>query len=368
VPIIPRWGSVGASGDLTPLSYVAAVLAGQRKAYFRGRRVDAARALSAAGLKPFALGPKEPLAIMNGTSAMTAVGILALHRFDRLVEQAENATALAAEVLYGRAQAFATRVHEAKPHPGQIESARRIRRALRGSRLMDPPPQDGRPVQDRYSIRCAPQVFGAARDAIAWAKQVLQVELNSVNDNPLVDPGTGQILFAGNFFGGHPALVMDTMKIAAASVADLVDRQFALLVDKHYNMGLPETLVPYGGSGVKGLQMTCSALTELAVHGSFPDSALSRSTECANQDKVSMGLHAAVHASESVGFLARALASELIALSNAARLRDESRLSPRGGALLKRVRSMSPVLMRDRPLDADIARLAAWLEAGEAAE
>jgi histidine ammonia-lyase len=368
VPIIPRWGSVGASGDLTPLSYVAAVVAGQRKAYFRGRRVDAARALAAAGLEPFALGPKEPLAIMNGTSVMTAVGILAVHQFQRLVEQAENATALAAEVLYGRAQAFAPRVHEAKPHPGQIESARRIRQALRGSRLMDPPPQDGRPVQDRYSIRCAPQVIGAVRDAIAWARQVLQIELNSVNDNPLVDPATGQILFGGNFFGGHPALVLDTVKIAAASMADLVDRQFALLVDQHHNMGLPETLVPYGGSGVKGLQMTCSALTELTVHASFPDSALSRSTECANQDKVSMGLQAAVHASENVALLARALATELIALSNAARFRDESRLSPRGGALLERVRSMSPVLGRDRPLDADIARVTAWLEADEAAE
>jgi histidine ammonia-lyase len=365
-PVIPRWGSVGASGDLTPLSYVAAVLAGQRKAYLRGRRVNAARALSAEGLKPFSFGPKEPLAIMNGTSVMTAVAILAVHRFERLIEQAENASALAAEVLLGRSQAFAPLVHEAKPHPGQVESARRIRRALRGSRLLDPPAQNGRPVQDRYSIRCAPQVFGTARDAITWAKQVLQVELNSVNDNPLVDPATGDILFGGNFFGGHPALVMDTVKIAAASVADLVDRQFALLVDEHHNMGLPETLVPYGGCGVKGLQMTCSALTELATHGSFPDSALSRSTECANQDKVSMGLQAAIHASENVAFLARALATELIALSNAARMRDESRFSPCGRHLLKQVRTMSPVLVRDRPLDADIARLAAWLETGEA--
>jgi len=297
---------------------------------------------------------------------MTAVAILAVHRFEHLIGQAENASALAAEVLLGRSQAFAPLVHEAKPHPGQVESAQRIRQALRGSRLLDPPAQNGRPVQDRYSIRCAPQVFGTARDAITWTKQVLQVELNSVNDNPLVDPATGDILFGGNFFGGHPALVMDTVKIAAASVADLVDRQFALLVDEHHNMGLPETLVPYGGCGVKGLQMTCSALTELATHASFPDSALSRSTECANQDKVSMGLQAAIHASENVAFLARALATELIALSNAARMRDESRLSPCGRSLLKQVRTMSPVLVRDRPLDADIARLAAWLDSGGA--
>ena len=236
VPVIPRWGSVGASGDLTPLSYVAAVLAGQRKAYYRGRRMDAAKALAAARLKPFSFGPKEPLAIMNGTSVMTAVGILAVHRFERVIDLIEQASALATEVLMGRSQAFAPLVHEAKPHPGQIESARRIRLALRGSRLLDPPPTNGRPVQDRYSIRCAPQVLGSARDAITWAKQVLQIELNSVNDNPLVDPASGRILFGGNFFGGHPALVMDTVKIAAASMADLVDLQFALLVDEAHNM------------------------------------------------------------------------------------------------------------------------------------
>ncbi len=365
-PVIPRWGSVGASGDLTPLSYVAAVLAGKRHAYLGGRRLDAGRALAAAGLKPFPFGPKEPLAVMNGTSVMTAVAVLTVERFERLIEQVENASALAAEVLLGRSQAFAPLVHEAKPHPGQVESAARIRHALRGSRLVDPPATNGRPVQDRYSIRCVPQVVGSARDAISWARQVLEIELNSVNDNPLVDPQTGGILFGGNFFGGHPALVMDTIKIAAASVADLVDRQFALLVDEHHNMGMPETLVPYGGCGVKGLQMTCTALTELAAHGSFPDSALSRSTECANQDKVSMGLQAALHASENVTLLARGLATEMIALSNAARLRDENRLSPCGRSLLRRIRTMSSVLVKDRPLDADIARLAAWLDAGEA--
>ncbi len=360
-PVIPRWGSVGASGDLTPLSYVAAVLAGRRTAWWRGRQVASSRALAAEGLAPFDFGPKEPLSVMNGTSVMTAVGILAAERFRRTIEHVERASALAAEVLMGRSQAFAAMVHAAKPHPGQLESARRIRRALAGSRLLDPPEHPGRPVQDRYSIRCAPQVIGAARDALSWAAAVLQIELNSVNDNPLVDPDSGAILFGGNFFGGHPALVMDTIKTAAASLADLVDRQFALLVDEAHNMGLPETLVAYGGCGVKGLQMTCSALTQLTVQRAFPDSALSRSTECANQDKVSMGVQAAVHASESVTTLNQALAAELIALSNAARLRDESRLSPAARELLCDIRRLSAPLEADRPLDADLARLAAWL-------
>jgi histidine ammonia-lyase len=364
-PVIPRWGSVGASGDLTPLSYVAAVVSGRRKVYYRGRVVDAAKALAAEGLTPYEFAPKETLAIMNGTSVMTAVGILVVDRFTRILARVEEASALAAEVLLGRSQAFHPLVHAVKPHPGQVESARRIRHALRGSRLLDPPHRDGRPVQDRYSIRCVPQAVGPARDAITWARQVLQVELNSVNDNPLVDPATGQILFGGNFFGGHPALVMDTLKIAAASTADLLDRQFALLVDEAHNMGLPETLVPYGGSGVKGLQMACSALTQQAIQRSFSDAVLSRSTECANQDKVSMGLQAALSAGEIVSLLTRALATELIALSNAASFRDQTKISPAGRALLREIRKRSTVLaVRDRPLDADIERLYRWLGSG----
>ncbi len=363
VPAIPRLGSVGASGDLTPLSYVAAVLAGEREAWHRGKIVLASRALRAAGLTPFVFVPKETLAIMNGTSVMTALGLLAVERLERVVRVAERASALAAEVLYGRSQAFHPRVHAVKPHPGQIASARNIRAALRGSRLLDPPRVEGRPVQDRYSIRCSPQVLGATRDALTWTRQVLGVELNSVNDNPLVDPDDG-VLFGGNFYGGHVALAMDLIKIAAASIADLVDRQFALLVESPHNMGLPETLVPYGGCGIKGLQITCSALTSLAVQRSAPDSTLSRSTECANQDKVSMGLNAAVNASEVVGLVSRVLGSELIALSNAAHLRDESRLSREGRLLLRSVRSLSPVLRADRRLDEDLAQIAAWVESG----
>jgi histidine ammonia-lyase len=360
-PVIPRFGSVGASGDLTPLSYVAAAAAGEREVFYRGRIVPAARALRAEGLRPFAFAPKETLSIMNGTSAMTAVAILTTARFEAAIATAERASALAVEVLLGRSQAFDARIHAAKPHPGQVESARRIERALSGSRLVDPPPSDGRPVQDRYSLRCSPQVLGAARDAVSWANELLAIELNSGNDNPLVDAKRGEALFGGNFFGGHPALAMDLVKIAAASVADLVDRQFALLVDRHNSMGLPDTLVAYEGCGVKGLQITCSALTALAVQRAAPDSVLSRPTECGNQDKVSMGLNAAVNARDTVEYLASALAAGLIALSNAAVHRDEHRVSPAGRHLLGEIRALSPVLREDRRLDTDIARLAAWI-------
>lgn len=363
VPAIPQLGSVGASGDLTPLSYVAAAAAGEREVFYRGRIVPAARALKAEGIEPFRFAPKETLAIMNGTSAMTAVGILVTARLAAVVEVAEQATALAVEVLLGRSQAFDPRIHAAKPHPGQIESARRIARALASSRLADSAPADGRPVQDRYSLRCAPQALGATRDGLSWANELLEIELNSVNDNPLVDAARGEALFGGNFFGGHPGLALDLVKVAAASVADLVDRQFALLVDKHHSLGLPDTLVAYPGCGVKGLQMTCSALAALAAQRAAPDSVLSRSTECGNQDKVSMGLNAAINARAAVEFAAHALAAHLIALSNAAMHRDERRLSPAGRKLLMSIRALSPVLTEDRRLDRDIDRLAAWIGA-----
>jgi histidine ammonia-lyase len=361
VPVIPRFGSVGASGDLTPLSYVAAVVGGEREVFYRGSIVPAAKALRAEGIASYEFAPKDTLAIMNGTSAMTAVGILATARLEAIIETAERASALAVEILRGRAQAFDPRIHQAKPHPGQITSAHAIARALKGSRLVDPKNLTGRPVQDRYSLRCSPQALGAARDAVTWANQRLEIELNSANDNPLVDAKRGEALFGGNFFGGHPAIAMDLVKIATAVVADLVDRQFALLVDRHYNMGMPDTLVAYGGCGVKGLQMTCSALTSLTVQRAAPDSVLSRSTECANQDKVSMGLNAAVNARESVEYLALAMGAELIALSNAATHRDERRLSSAGRGLLAEIRTHSAVLTEDRRLDQDIARLATWI-------
>ena len=264
-------GSVGASGDLTPLSYVASVLAGEREAYYEGEVLPAAEALKRAGLAAHRFAPKESLSVMNGTAVMAAVGAVTAVRLERALAACEAATALAAEVIHGRSQAFAPIAHRLKHHPGQIAAAEAIRTALDGSGMIDSGKEEGRIIQDPYSIRCAPHVIGAARDGLTWATQVLHRELNSVNDNPIVDPERGETVFAGNFYGGHVALAMDLVKIAAVSVADLMDRQFALVLDSRLNMGLPETLVAYPGCGVKALQITCSALTALAVQRSAPD-------------------------------------------------------------------------------------------------
>ena len=360
-PIIPRFGSVGASGDLTPLSYVAAVLAGEREAWLGDEELDAADALRRAGLRPFRFMPKEVLAIMNGTSVMVGVAVLTLRRLRNLVVLTERASAVACELLYGRSQAFHPTAHQVKPHPGQVASAAAVRRHLAGSGLVDTARPGERIIQDPYSIRCVPQVVGAARDALDWVGEVLVRELNSVNDNPIVDPKNGELIFAGNFFGGHVALAMDMAKLVGASLADLADRQFALLVDSRFNEGLPETLVTYGGSGLKALQITCSALAARAVQGSTPDSVLSRPTEVNNQDKVSMGLNAAVHAAGVVETAELAVATELVALSGAAVVRGDAGLSPAAHALLGEVRRLSPPLSEDRRLDRDLARLVAWI-------
>jgi histidine ammonia-lyase len=357
IPVIPRYGSVGASGDLTPLSYVAALLMGEREAFIGGEIVASREALRREGLEPLQLVPKESLAIMNGTAVMTALGAITVDRLEHTLSLCERASALAAEILHGRSAAYHETVHDLKPHPGQRSSAAAIRNALEGSAMIDGGENHGRVVQDPYSLRCAPHVLGAARDAATWARTVLQRELNSVNDNPIVDPERGDIFCAGNFYGGHVALAMDLLKITAASVADLCDRQFAILVDSRFNTGLPETLVTYDGCGLKALQVTSSALAALAGQGAASDAVLSRSSDAANQDKVSMGLNAAVHASETVTILQRVLATELVALSNAATCRDERLLSPAGRSLVAEVRKNSPVLEGDRRLDGELEAL-----------
>ena len=357
IPVIPRLGSVGASGDLTPLSYLAAVLMGEREAIFRGELMTAAQALGHADLKPFSVAPKETLAIMNCTAAMTAVAGLTALRLRRVLGLAERSTALLAEVMRARTQPFHPVAHKVKPHPGQVHSAEAIYLALQGSQMVDPE-RDVGALQDPYSIRCAPQVLGAARDALTWVEQVIQRELNSVDDNPIVDPESELILFAGNFYGGHLGLTMDMVKIAASTVADLLDRQLALMLDSRYNHGLPDTLVKYPGQGIKGMQITASALTALTVQRSASDSVLSRPTEVGNQDKVSMGLNAALNAAESVRLLQHVLATLLVALSNAASLRGDERFSPAARVLLARVRECSKVLTADRRLDHDLERLA----------
>ena len=243
LPMIPSEGSVGASGDLTPLSYLAAVLCGEGEVCRDGATMPAAAALAEAGIAPLRLRPKEALAIMNGTAVMTALACLAYARAEYLTRLATRITALASFALDGNAYHFDQTLFSVKPHPGQQQMAAWLRQDLPS----DQPAHNGRRLQDRYSIRCAPHVIGVLADALPWLRQYIENELNSANDNPIIDAAGERMLHGGHFYGGHIAFAMDSMKNAVANLADLLDRQMALLVDSRYSNGLPANL-----SGVKG--------------------------------------------------------------------------------------------------------------------
>ena len=385
-PAIREQGSVGASGDLVPLSYVAAAIQGERRVFVRGVLRSSADALRAAAVEPVVLTSKEGLALVNGTAYMSAVASLAVLDARQLALAAEACTALATEVQHGWSEPYASFVHDsAKPHPGQIRSAANIRRLLLRSGLTQSQerllaqtaPQSGfrelpRRVQDRYSLRCAPHFVGALWDTLSWVYDWLTIEVNSSNDNPLFDSSSGRALSGGNFAGSHVALAMDALRAAVASVADLLDRQLAAVVDEKFNEGLPANLappLPAGHAeqglrhGFKGMQIACSALTAEALHLCMPVSVFSRSTECHNQDKVSMGSIAARRTRDVVRLAESVTAIHLLALCQAADFRGPDRLGVTR-IIYDRIRAVSDPLQADRELEDDIAAVIAILRDG----
>lgn len=364
LPRIPAEGSVGASGDLTPLSYVVAALVGEREVWRAGQAVPAAEALAAAGVPRLTLAPKESLALMNGTSVMVGLGCLAFARARRLARLCAALAALTSEVLRGNPAHFDDRIFAAKPHPGQRACARWIREDLKG-----PAPAAPLRLQDPYSVRCAPHVIGVLLDALVWIRPWLEVEIGGANDNPLVDPETGDVLHGGNFYGGHACFALDALKTAVANLADLVDRQVALICNPDSNAGLPANLVGREGPdraahhGFKAMQISSSALTAEALKLTVPASVFSRSTECHNQDKVSMGTIAARDCLRIVELTETVAAIGLLALCQAVDLRGGA-AGPRAAALHEAVRARVPRVDADRRQDGDIAATLAMLRAG----
>jgi histidine ammonia-lyase len=342
------------------LSYIAAVLIGEREVTMDGKVMPTADAFAKAGLKPIKLRPKEGLALMNGTSVMTGLACLAYDRARILARWAAAMTAMSSDVLRGNPEHFDERLHLAKPHAGQVACAKWIAEDIHY--VARKAKHDGR-IQDRYSVRCAPHVIGVLLDTLPFIRTLLETEINSSNDNPLLDPATGEVLHGGNFYGGHPCMAMDILKIAVANIADLIDRQMALLCNPHYNNGLPADLVYRKGGdesshhGFKAMQITASALTAEALKLTMPASVFSRSTESHNQDKVSMGTIAARDALRVVELTETVLAVVQLALCQAVDLRKAHGCHARSKAVHEAVRKQIPINDGDRRQDHDIHTL-----------
>jgi histidine ammonia-lyase len=305
-PRIPSKGSLGASGDLAPLAHLALVLIGEGEATFQGERLNGGRALKEAGLEPLVLEAKEGLAILNGTSQMVATGALLVRRAINLALTADTAAGMSLEALNGTGRAYDKRVHEVRPHPRQIECARFLRAILDGSQLLRSP--ESRNVQDPYTLRCVPQVHGAVRDSIAYAKWVIDIELNAVNDNPIifVDEQSGEtdVISAGNFHGEPVALAMDYLKLSLTDLGNMSERRVARLVDADSNHGvLPMFLTEKGGleSGFMMSQYTAAALASENKVLAHPASVDTIPSSANIEDHVSFGATAARQAEEILG-------------------------------------------------------------------
>ncbi len=360
VPAIPSEGSVGASGDLTPLSYLAAVIAGDREVLWKGVLRPTAEVFAELGLEPFAIGPKESLAIMNGTSAMTGLAALAIHRARRLGELTSYLTGVLCDVCDGNAAHFDARIHEGKPHAGQVKTAARIAKWLN----YDPDSHvNPAQLQSVYSIRCAPQIIGVLEDTLEPATLWVETELNGSSDNPLFDSEKGVVLHGGNFYGGHIAMAMDMLKTSVASVADLLDRQMQLLCGPTMADGnlLPRNLMPplQAGSGdtrhgFKAMSIATSALAAEALKLTMPATSFSRSTESHNQDKVSMGTIASRDAIRILQLTEQITAILVIALAQAVDLRAENDTTAMSQAFRDAVRTTAAFADVDRRFDLDI--------------
>jgi len=366
-PVVPEKGSVGASGDLAPLSHLALSLVGEGEVLFEGRRMSSAEALRRARLTPLELEAKEGLALLNGTQAMHAVGGLALLRAQRLARVADVAGAMTLEALKGTPAAFDLRLQNARPHPGQKVVAEHLLSLMDGSEIRQSHLTDDPRVQDAYSLRCMPQVHGAVRDALAHCEAVLLIESASATDNPLVfavagngDPGKGEVISGGNFHGAPLALAFDYAAIAMADLMNISERRTDRLVNPDKNEGLPAFLARRPGleSGFMTAQVAAASLVNEARVLAHPASVDNITTSGGKEDHVSMGMTSALKLRSVVELAENLLAIELLTAAEGL----EHRRPLKAGVGVERahaaIRKIASPLVQDRPLSDDIARVA----------
>lgn len=371
VPIVPRHGSVGASGDLIPSSYVASSLCGRGRVRFGGQEMSAREALTCAGITPVALQAKEGLALVNGTRVMTGISALTVLRLGMTFRAALCALAVAVDAMHSSREHYDARVHAVKGHPGQIAVAAALRKMLaytsshHSAGVHKPNDSSGlleraERVQEIYSIRCAPQILGIVPESLDETRIVIEREAVSANDNPLIDPDTGDVLHGGNFMGQHVSRAMDALKIDIATVGNHMHAIMALLMDSRFSGGLPNSLSPQLGlyQGFKGVQISHTSLIAHLRRESAPASVHTLPTEQFNQDVVSLGLHAALGAAEMELKLRDVVAMTLLAACQAVDLRaNGSGLPTALGILYEAVRKISAPLVEDRAMDRDISAL-----------
>jgi len=360
-PVVPRYGSVGASGDLMPSAYIARALAGLGEVEYQGRRMGAPEALQAAGLTPIVFAPKEALALINGTTVMTAVATLFEMDAKLVLRALLGAVALAIEAMQAPALPFEAWVHEQKGHPGQIAVAAHLRELLAGSGLTR-----DTSGQSCYSLRSVPQGLGQVWEALEDGCAVLEREINSANDNPLIDPDTGVLYKAGNFYGGHIARLLDAWKLDLASMANWGNALMAVMVDDRFNQGLPANLTPNPGvnSGFKGMQLSVTSLACAVRQMAGPSSIHSLPTEQYNQDVVSLGMHAAVTAMDALECLRNETAMVLLAAAQAVDLRGgEAKLGKGSRRVYESVRAVAAFQDKDREMEREVAAVAEGIAA-----
>ena len=368
-PVVPEFGSVGASGDLVPLAHMALGMLGEGDAELDGRVVPAGAALAARGLAPLDVKEKDGLALINGTQFCTAIGVLALLEAETALESLEVAGALSLDALKGSPGPFAPEIHAVRPHPGQLASAARLAALLEGSAIRESHRQGDPRVQDAYSLRCMPQVHGAARDAFAYARRALAIEINSATDNPLVFAETGAIVSGGNFHAQIVAQVLDLLAIAAADCAAIAERRIERLLNPD-SSGLPAFLARAPGVE-SGLMMVQTAvadlLTEMRILAS-PASVHSVPTGANREDHVAMGPAAARKARRAAWCLSYAVAAELLCAGEAIEHHRPLTTSAPLEAALAHIRRAVPPLTGDRPLSRDLEALADLVRAGAFAQ
>ncbi len=381
-PVIPSQGSVGASGDLAPLAHQALVLIGEGEAWYQGKRMSGGEAMKAAQIPTIRLEAKEAISLINGTQAMLAVGSLALLEARTLATTADVLGAISLDALQGTDVAFDARIHQARPHAGQMLVAKHLRTMLEGSALRERH-RDCKRVQDAYSMRCIPQVHGAVLDVLDYARQVFEIEMNSAVDNPLVfvkappagtkpkpgDPVEGEVLSGGNFHGQPIAFALDFLAISIAAIAGISERRIERLVNPALSEGLPPFLAAGAGlnSGFMMPQVTAAALvSENKVLG-HPASVDSITTSGNKEDYVSMGMTAALKLKRVIQNVRYVLAIEALAAAQAVDLLAPLKPGKRAQQALKEVRAVSPMVTQDRSLAGDIARVSDVIREGKLA-